>query len=176
MAVWFSGMWAPSYMQLNCSTYFVYFCFLCYPPDPLCVTMEYSVPCYSISALVCSGSGSWVACLSITLYVHGQGLVLTYQMSEFFILLWGITFMFHLPPSLTSRAADATLQTSDRPPEQLNCSFCILQILPHASVQTGRKAALHFIRVDFRLSVKCPQMIRSKKIEKELPFGRQNQS
>lgn len=35
---------------------------------------------------------------------------------------------------------------------------------------------LHFISVDFRLSVKCPQVIRErekKKIEKELPFGSQ---
>lgn len=62
--------------QLNHSTVHLYF--PCYPPDPWCVTMQYSVPYHSISALVSSGSGSWVACLSITLYVHGHGLVLTY--------------------------------------------------------------------------------------------------
>lgn len=139
MAVWFSGMWAPSYMQLNLSTVYLYF--LCYPPDPQCVTMQYSVPYHSISALVCSGSGSWVACPSIIFYFHG--LVLTYQMSEFFILLWGITFTFHLPPSSSSQTADATLQTSDKPPEQLN--RFLLQILSHASVQTGRKAAFQCV-------------------------------
>lgn len=126
MTVWFSGAWAPSYVQLNCST--IYLCFLCCLPDCLCIIMKYAVSCYSISALVCFRSGSQMACLSITLlYIHGHGLVKNHVC--FFALLWGITCTFRLPCLLYQQTADATLQTLDKPPEQLN-RFILVSIHP----------------------------------------------
>lgn len=138
MAAWFAGAWALNHMQLNCPT--IHLCFLCFPPDHLCIIKKYWVSCYSISAPVCSRCGNWMGCFLITLlYIHGHGLVLTYQMSGVLLCL---TCTFHLPPpSFTSQTADATPQTLDRPPEQLN-RFILVSIYPatcqHGSEREGR--------------------------------------
>lgn len=137
MAVWFSGMWAPGYIQLNCST--IYLCFICYPLGHLCIIMKYSICCYSISTVVCSGFWSWMACLLITLlYIHGHGLVLTYQMSGFLLCFEGLPAHPTSLPSFTSQTADATLQTLDRPPEQLN-RFILVFIHPATCQHGGRR-------------------------------------
>lgn len=62
-----------------------------------------------------------MACLLTTLlYIHGRGLVLTYQMSGFLLCFEGLPAHTISPTFFNSQTADATLQTLDKPPEQLN--------------------------------------------------------
>jgi len=67
--------------------------------------------------------------LIVVLYIHGHGLVLTYQMSGFLLRFEGLHSTS--PASFTSQTADATLQTLDKPHEQLN-RFILVSIYPAA--------------------------------------------